>query len=122
MLTVKDLFENEELMKNIVEDLDDVPEDTEVFYAVWALLYDEDGDCVSSFLTEEFADPDAAISYVDHFSIEEFQRETPGMPPLYDFAFITLEVETVIGDPDDEDGGTMNIGTICHKLVYTRED
>ena len=62
MLTVKDLFENEELMKNIVEDIDDVPEDTEVSYAVWALCYDEDGDCVSSFLTEEFADPDAAIS------------------------------------------------------------
>lgn len=122
MLTIKDLIENKELMENIVEDIEDVPEDTEVFFAVWALLYDEDGDCVSSFLTGEFADPDAAISYVNHFSLEEFQRETPSMPPLYDFAFITLEVETVIGDPDDEDGGTMNIGTICHKLVYAQED
>ena len=122
MLTIKDLFENEELMKNIVEDIDDIPEDTEVFYEVWALCYDEDGDCVSSFLAEEFADPSEAISYVNNFSLEEFQRETPGMPPLYDFAWITLEVETVISDPEDENGGTMNIGTICHKLAYTRED
>ena len=122
MLTVKDLFENEELMKNIVEDIDDVPEDTEVSYAVWALIYDKDDDCVSSFLTEEFADPDAAISYADNFSLEEFQRETPGMPPLYDFARITLEVETVICDPDDEDGGTMNIGTVYYKDVWTGDD
>ena len=41
-MNVKELFENEELMNNIVEDIEDIPEDSEVTYEVWALGYDKE--------------------------------------------------------------------------------
>lgn len=110
-MTVKNLFENEELLNGIVEDLDDIPEDTEVSYEVWAFRQTKDN-TVSEFLMNIFDNPDAAIKYA-----KTFELVTPdGAEPIY--SHISLEVETVIADPDDEDGGTMNIGTIYQRDLY----
>ena len=117
MITVKDLFENEELMRNIVEDIEDLPEDTEVLYAVWALGYDiEDEPTDVEHLIGEFADPDEAVKCAKEFTLEKFKADYE--KPYADTAYLSIEVETVVGDPDDEDGGTMNIGTICSRVLW----
>ena len=116
MSTVKELFENEELMNNIVEDLDDIPEDTEVCYEVWALGYTADEDCTEDeVLIGEFTDPDEAVACAEKATIEQINELGFGKPDPTT-AYFSIEVETVIEDSDDEDGGTMNLGT-----VYSRE-
>lgn len=120
MITVKDLFENEELMNNIVEDIDDIPEDAEVLYAVWALGCDnEDEPTDAEYLIGEFTDPDEAVKCAKEFTLEKFKAEYE--KPCADTAYLSIEVETVVGDPDDEDGGTMNIGTICSRVLWLEE-
>lgn len=114
-MTVKDLFENEELMNNIVEDIEDIPADAEVTYGVWALCYDEDGDCVDSYFIEEFANPDEAVACAKDFSLEAFNQDYTAS--AYGTVRLSIEVETVVVDPEDEDGGTMNIGTIYHRDI-----
>ena len=116
MSTVKDLFENEELMNNIVEDLDEIPEDSEVTYEVWALGYTCDEELTDAeILVGEFNDPDAAIACAEKVSFKSL-REAGYDEPDEKAVYFSIEVETVVEDPEDEDGGTINIGT-----VYSRE-
>lgn len=115
-MNVKELFENEELMNNLVEDIDGIPEDSEVFYAVFALGYTADDECTDDeVLLGEFTDPDEAVKCADEATLDKI-RELGYREADSDTAYFSIEVETVIADPEDEDGGTMNIGT-----VYSRE-
>lgn len=115
MLTVKDLFENEELMENIVEDLDDLPEETEVIYAVWAIGYDKDDEITDhEYLIREFNDLDEALTVADGFTLEKLIEEF-GEQSDSATAYFSIEVETVVADPADEDGCTMNLGTVYHR-------
>ena len=114
-MNVKELFENEELMENIVEDIDEIPEDSEVTYAVWALGYDREDDCTDAeYLIGEFENPDEAIACADKLTLEAFleEFETPGS----DTAYLAIEVETVVEDPEDE--GTMNLGSIYSRDLW----
>jgi hypothetical protein len=112
MATIKNLFENDELVKNIVEDIEDIPEDTEVFYAVWALGHNEcDDPTDDEVLVGEFTDPAEAVKYAKTVTLDLIKEFGYGVANP-NTAYFSIEVETVIGDPDDEDGGTMNIGTI----------
>ena len=118
MMTIKDLFENEELMNNIVEDIDDIPEDAEVLYSVWAVGYDSGDEPTNvEFLLGEFDNPDGAVAHAKQVTATEMVNEL-GLVNMGDTAYFTIEVETVVGNPDDEDGGTMNIGTIYHRELY----
>ena len=113
MSTVKDLFENEELMNVLVEDIEDFPEEAEVRYAVWALGYDEDDEITDAeFLIGEFGDPDDAIACADKLTFEALDKEFA--IPSY-VAHFSIEVETVVEVLDDEDESFMNVGTIYHK-------
>jgi hypothetical protein len=117
-MNVKELFENEELMNNIVEDLEDLPEDAEVRYEVWALGSDlEYEPTEDEYLIGEFDNPDEAIKCAEEFTKETFyaEYEKPTNPNTF---HISIEVETVVGDPEDEDSGTMNIGTVFQKTIY----
>lgn len=117
-MNVKELFENEELMNNIVEDLDDIPEDAEVRYEVWALGSDlEYEPTEDEYLIGEFDNPDEAIKCAEEFTKETFyaEYEKPTDPNTF---HLSIEVETVVEDPEDEDGGTMNIGTVFQKTIY----
>ena len=120
-MTVKDLFENEELMNNIVEDLEDFPEDTEVTYCVFALGYNKDeAPTEDEVLLGEFTDPDAAVEYakkVDFELINELGFGEPDPTTQY----YSIEVESVVTDPEDEEGGTMNIGTIYRDELWLDE-
>ena len=117
-MNVKELFENEALIHNIVESIEDLPEDTEVCYFVWALGYTADEECTDDeVLVGEFTDPDAAIKCAEATTLEEIEELG------YDkrdssTAYFSIEVETVIADPEDEDGGTMNIGTVYQRDLW----
>lgn len=117
-MTIKDLYENEELLETIVEDIEDIPEDTEVFYAVWALGHStEDGCTDDEILVGEFTDPNEAVACAEKTTIEQINELGFGEPDP-DTAYFSIEVETVIADSDDEDGGTMNIGTIYSRDLW----
>ena len=114
MITVKDLFENNELLDSIVDDLENVHEDTPVTYEVWVFRYNKNG-TVSEFLNGTFDDPDEAINAAKNFElvpIEGLSEEER----LYNV--MSIEVETVIADPDVDDGGTINIGTIYQRDLW----
>lgn len=118
MSTIKDLYNNEELLNNIVEDIDDIPEDAEVLYAVWALGYNKDDDITDTeVLVGEFTNPDEAVACAENLTIKAID-ELGYEKPDPDTAYFSVEVETVVGDPDDEDGGTMNIGTIYKRDLW----
>lgn len=122
MFTAKDLFENKELMNNIVEDIEDIPEDTEVFYAVWALGCNSEADPTDDeVLVGEFTDPDDAIAYAKKVTFETINEMGFGEPDP-DTVYFSIDVETVVGNPDDEDGGTMNIGTIYQRDLWIDGD
>jgi hypothetical protein len=111
---VKELFENEELMESIVEDIEDIPEDSEVVYSVWGICYDEEDDCIDSYFIKDFVDPDEAVEYAKNLTTEAFNAEYE--KPDSNTARLALEVETVVADPEDE--GTMNIGTIYSRDLW----
>jgi hypothetical protein len=118
MMTAKDLFDSEELMNSIVEDIDDIPEDAEVIYSVWALGHDS-GDAVTDveYLIGEFDNPDEAVERANKVTTAEMLNEI-GSTKSDGTAYFSIEVETVVGDPDDEDCGTMNIGTIYRRALW----
>lgn len=118
MITVKDLIENSELMNNIIEDLEDIPEDTEVFYSVWALGYNKFNDLTGDeVLIGEFIDPDKATEYAETVTYETI-KELGFRKSNSETVYFSIEVETVISDPEDEDGGTMNIGTVYKRDLW----
>jgi hypothetical protein len=118
MMTTKDLFDSEELMNSIVEDIDDIPEDAEVIYSVWALGHDS-GDAVTDveYLIGEFDNPDEAVERANKVTTAEMLNEI-GSTKSDGTAYFSIEVETVVGDPDDEDCGTMNIGTVYRRALW----
>lgn len=117
-MNVKELFENEALMNNIVESLEDLPEDAEVIYSVWALGYTCGEERLDAeILVGEFDNPDEAVACAKKVSFETL-REAGYDEPDEETVYFSIEVETVVGDPDDEDGGTMNIGTIYQRNLW----
>ena len=116
-MTIKNLLENEELMNNIMEDLDEIPECSEVFYAVWALGHTADDEPTDDeVLIGEFTDPDEAIAFADKATIE-LVNEMGFREPCAATDFFTIEIETVVADPYGEDGCIMNIGTIYQRVL-----
>ena len=118
-MNVKDLLENEELMNFIVEDIEDIPEDSEVTYEVWALGRTDCGEATTDeVIIGAFADPDMAIACAEKVTLNQIETELGGRAPKADTAYFSIEVETVVVDPEDD--GAMNIGTIysCDVWVW----
>ena len=115
-MNVKELFENEELMNNIVEDLEDFPEDTEITYEVWALGYTKDDDCTDDeVLVGEFTDPDTAVAYAEKVNLELIKELGYGEADPAT-AYFSIEVETVVDDEDND--CTMNIGSVYQRDLW----
>lgn len=109
-------LKNSELVESIVEDLDDLPEDSAVTYEVWALGYDAGEDSAATedeVLIGEFTDPEEAIKCAEAATLELIEELGYGDRDP-ETAYFSIEVETVVPDPEEE--GTMNLGT-----VYSRE-
>lgn len=117
--TIRDILNNEELVNAIAEDITEIPEDTPVSYEVWAIGYDYDGDITDAELfLKEFSDPDEAIEYAKKLSLADIVHqaaEEANTDITPDISYISVEVETVI---EDEDGDSINIGTIYTTNIY----
>jgi len=117
---IRDLINDEDLVQYIAEDITDIPEDTEVSYEVWTLGYDSNGAPTDSeMLISEFSDPDAAVECAKQLTladiIHQAAEEDNCTDPASKVEYISIEVETVI---EDEDDGTMNIGTIYKRDLW----
>lgn len=124
MSMVKDLMNNEELVRNITEDLEDFDEYAPVTYEVWTIGYNEE-DVVNGtdMLMGTFDDPDKAVEYATNLTladiIHQAAEEDNGMESNTTTSYISIEVETVV---DDEDEGTMNIGTIYKRDLCLNDE
>lgn len=118
---IRDLINEEDLVQYIVEDITDIPEDTEVSYEVWTLGYDANGvPTDSEMLISEFTDPDAAVECAKQLTLADIVHQAAEECEVInehfeDVSYISIEVETVI---EDEDDGTMNIGTIYKRDLW----
>ena len=124
MSTLRDLYNNEDLVNCITEDLEDFPEDTPVTYEVWALGYDHDDEVTDAeFFLKEFNDPEEAVKYaksrswadiVYAVSKEDLDKHFESTDNI---KYVMLEVETVLIDEDD---CSMNMGSIYSKKFILR--
>ena len=120
MSMLKDLMENEALVKNITEDIDEIPEDAEVTYEVWAIGYNkEDVVTDSEMFIRDFNDPDEAVDFASKVTLADIvhqaAEEDDGSTPTDEVAYISVEVESVIADGEDD---TMNIGTVYKRDLW----
>ena len=118
--TIKILSEDKDLMKYVTEDLEDFNEETPVTYEVWAIGYTADNKITDTdMLIGEFTDPDQAVEKAKTVTLADIvhqaAEEHDGSEPADDVAYISIEVETVV---DDEEEGTMNVGTIYKRELW----
>ena len=110
-----------DLVNELVEDINEIPADTEVSYEVWAIGYDEEDNATEAeLLLATFDDPDQAVHYAKELTLADVVNlaaddECDITTEVYS---IHIEVETVV--PDDE--GTVNIGTIYKKTIEIYEE
>jgi hypothetical protein len=122
MITVKDLFENEELMNNLVEDIEDFSEDTPVAYDVWAIGYDEEDSTTGvEMMLGTFDNPDQAVHYAKSMTLSDVVNlaADDNCETATGVHYISIEVETTV--PDDE-GNYMNVGTVFKKKLAIYEE
>lgn len=121
MNTIKELKNKDELVKHIVEDLDDFEEDATVCYEVWAVGYDtEENVTDAEHFFASFDDPDEAIEYARKITLPDIICTTPDddTETDYEIAYISVEVETVV----KEDEESYNIGTIFKTPVWISDE
>lgn len=128
LITVKDLLGDNEMIQYITEDLEDFEDNTKVSYEVWAIGYDSDNKItdVGMFIAD-FNNPDEAIKKAEQLVLADIIQQASeesenvfGEEFVSDVTYISVEVETVIDDPDGD--GTMNIGTIFRKTLCVNEE
>lgn len=121
--TVRDLMNDEELSSYVTEDLEDFDDTAVVTYAIWAIGYDADS-CITDteMYLGEFVDPDLAVEKAKALTLADIihlAAEADDSEPNEDVAYVTIEVETVV---DDEEEGSMNVGTIFKKDIWLYEE
>jgi hypothetical protein len=118
--TIKDLLNNEEIVRHIVEDLDDFAENAPVTYEVWAIGYDsEDSVTEAESFFASFDDPDEAIEYARRITLSDIIHMTSGeIETEFEISYISVEVETVV----EEDEESYNVGTIFKTPVWVSDE
>ena len=118
MSTVRDLIKNEELVNQLVEDITEIPEDSEVTYEVWAIGYDHENIFATEMLIGEFTDPDKAVECATQLTLADIIQQAAGedfeLEPIADTSHISIEVETVVEEGDI----SMNVGTIYKRNLW----
>jgi hypothetical protein len=120
-MNIKDLQNNEDLMNNLVDDIDEIPEDSEVSYEVWAIGYDANKNITDAeMLIGEFNNPDEAVEKAKTISLADIlhqaAEEHDGSEPIDDVAYISVEVETTVANEADDE--IFNIGTIYQRELW----
>lgn len=116
----------DETVNEVLQSISELPEDSTPTYEVWALGYDEDAELTDiEILLGEYTNPDDAIQFAATVCLsnikEQFKEDGGNEESLEKVACFSVEVETVVEDKDDEDGGTMNIGTVYARTVYVAD-
>ena len=117
---------NEKATK-LINDLEadiDLSEETVVVYEVWAIGYDaEDKITGIDLMLRAFGNPDEAVKFAEKLQKQDIFVEADHEGRLSSFkasvAYVTVEVETVVDDP--ETCGTMNVGTIYRDHIIMKE-
>lgn len=112
-MTIKEMRTNEELLKNIVEDLEDFDENTEVVYEVWALGYDANDEITDAELCLfSSTNPDEAVEYAKKVELVDIVHLSGNGPCTNNNVLkIYIEVESTIQVDED----FTNIGTVYKK-------
>ena len=117
---------NEKAAK-LISDLEadiDLSEETVVVYEVWAIGYDADDKLTGlELMIRAFGNPDKAVKFAEELQKQDIFVEADCEGKLSalkaSVAYVTIEVETVVNDP--ETCGTMNVGTIYRDHIIMKE-
>lgn len=114
MADVKELFDNEELVANIAEDIEELPEVSKVFYAVWAVGYDKNDDTTEDdHLIGEFDTLPEAITCADKVNLQDENIIAEDATIYY-----SIEVDTFVTNPKDSDCCVAYMDTIYHRDIW----
>ena len=108
-----------EMVNQLVEDIDEIPEDCRGTYVVWAVGLDEDGNTTSAeMVLAVFECPDQAVHYAKNITLADIVNLAAADDCDCEVAAnahaISVEIETVV---NDEDGCAMSIGTVYKKRI-----
>jgi len=92
-------------------------EETRPIYEVWLLAYDEKYNILDfNYFIDDFNSPIEAKKCHDFFAIKENLAALQDLVLPEKTAHVFICVETTI--PDEDDGGTINIGTLNETEVF----
>ena len=118
-MNTKDLITNQDIVNDLAESLEDIPQDSEATYALWIVSKDSHKETIDEFFIYEFTTPDEAITKAETIDLKfiEEQLERSIFTYCYsnDIVSFSVEVETVVADPDYPD---LSIGA---GIIYSRE-
>lgn len=121
-MKTEELITNTELVNNLAESLEECPQDSAAKYDLWVVCHSCCGESTEELFIYEFDNPEEAVKKAEAINITFIEEQLE--MSITDFCddtntdYFTVEVETVVNDPDDEDGGTMNIGTIYKRDIW----
>lgn len=106
----------DETVDEILKSIDEIPADAKVAYEVWAIGYNGNSEITGTeLLLGTFENPDDAVQYATIITWADIIAEAEGAEEFVKTSdMVSIEVETVI---DNEEEGTMNVGTIFAKTL-----
>ena len=106
----------DETVNEIIESLDDFDAEN-AWYEVWAIGYTDEGELAGAeMLLGTFDDADSAVQYASIITYADIRQEDEDEIFVRTSDMLSIEVETVV-DCEDEEEGTMNVGTIFAKSM-----
>lgn len=107
----------DETVNEIIANIEDF-DAKDASYEVWAIGYDCDGAITDTeLLLGTFENLDDAVQFASILTWADIKAEADGAEEFVKTSdMISIEVETVV-DCEDEEDGTMNVGTIFAKAV-----
>lgn len=109
-MTIAEIKNSPNLLKYMdSEYLEDLTDDTEVVFEVYAFSYDPEWNLLdASLCLANSPDPNEAVEYAKNLTLENTLIDVPGV-------YVILEVETVVGNTPEE---FLNLGTIYTKNFF----
>ena len=111
------------IIKELIDEIDNISEETQVAYEVWAMGYDEHGSVTDTeILLKTFIEPEDAVTYAKNITLADIVFQTAddnNREANPDIFYISVEVETVVATDDD---GLINAGTIFKKDIWITEE
>lgn len=118
-MNTKDLITNQEIVNELAESLEDIPQDSEAVYSLWIVSKDSHKETVDELFIYNFTNPEEAIAKAETIDLkfidEQLERSVFTYCYSNDITCFSVEVETVVQDPDYPD---LTVGA---GLIYSRD-